>query len=91
MRCGAGSALIDGNASFKWDDTTSVPVLSGVNFKACAGELAAVVRKNASFAMPFFTFKTIIYQDRLGTNTSEKLIRRGVFCRSARWALARAR
>jgi ATP-binding cassette subfamily C (CFTR/MRP) protein 1 len=39
----AGSALIAENASFKWDDTTSVPVLSGVNFKASGGELAAVV------------------------------------------------
>ena len=39
----AGSALIAGHASFKWDDTTSVPVLSGINFKASGGELAAVV------------------------------------------------
>jgi ATP-binding cassette subfamily C (CFTR/MRP) protein 1 len=40
---GFGSTLIADNASFKWDDTTSVPVLSGVNFKASGGELAAVV------------------------------------------------
>ena len=39
---GFGSALIE-TASFKWDDTTAVPSLSGVNFKASGGELAAVV------------------------------------------------
>ena len=38
-----GSALITDNATFKWDDSTSVPVLSGVNFSASGGKLAAVV------------------------------------------------